>query len=354
MPDTNTNKLNIAVLMGGPSLEHKISIDSGINVLKHLDKSRYNILPVIIDRKTKWQFAPAYFSERISNQLVQKIIKAENSLFFNGQAAVNHLVKKRPDVVFLALHGEYGEDGTIQKLLGTAGLNYTGSNLLASALGMDKPKSLAIFKKHRLPVPNFIVCDTNQWPDQKDKILRQLSKYFKYPLVIKPSNRGSSLGVSIATNLTDLNKSIAHAFDASDTIMLQQHIKGREITCAVLDQGPETLALPPTEIIPLNNSFFNYQAKYQPKSSKEITPANLSCEVTTAVQNIAIRCHHLLNCRGLSRTDLIIEGRNQIYILEINTLPGLTKTSLAPQAAAVAGISFSQLLDKIIANAIKK
>lgn len=348
-------KLNIALIMGGPSVEHQVSLNSGANILTGLDLNRYNVLPVVINRQSKWLFAPEYITDKnISNQEAQQITQALNFLPFSEPRALTHLQQKRPTVVFLALHGEYGEDGTIQRLLEAARLDYTGSGILSSALGMDKPKSLAIFRRHNILVPDFVIIEIKQWPDDKEKILRRISKNLKYPLIVKPANRGSSLGVSLANNLTVLFQSINTAFDTSQHIMIQEYINGRELTCAVLGHEPQVIALPPTEIIPPAGSFFNYQAKYETDASQEITPANLPTNLIEKTQETALHCHNILGCRGLSRIDFILNAKNQLYVLELNTLPGMTKTSLLPQAALAAGINFSQLLDKIILAAVKK
>lgn len=349
-----STKLNIALVMGGPSVEHQVSLNSGANILTGLDLNRYNVLPVVINHQGEWLIAPEYInSQDINDQEAKQITQALNFLPFSEPRAITHLQKKRPDVIFLALHGEYGEDGTVQRLLETARLNYTGSNTLASALGMDKPKSLAIFRQHHLLIPDFITVESKQWPDHKEKILKQISKNFKYPLIIKPTNRGSSLGVSLANNLTTLCQGINAAFDTSPHILIQEYISGRELTCAILGHEPQVIALPPTEIIPPAGSFFHYQAKYKAGASQEITPANLPANLIEKIQETALHCHNILGCHGLSRTDFILNTKNQLYVLELNTLPGMTKTSLFPQAALAAGINFSQLLDKIISAAVK-
>lgn len=353
---TSTTKLNLALLMGGPSVEHQVSLSTGQNILTALDMKKYNVLPIVINHQGEWLFAKDYLPARkITPKEAQKISQAQDFLPFLGMAAIRHLKKQRPDVVFIALHGEYGEDGTIQRLLAAANLTYTGSGILASALGMDKPKSLTLFQQHHLLVPDYITLEMTQWPDHKDRLLRQISQKFKYPLVIKPTNRGSSLGVTIAANLKTLVRGIEDAFDASGTIMVQEYIKGREVTCGVLGQEPYVLALQPTEIIPLmGHRFFNYQAKYTLGATKEITPPNLPPKIIQNIQEVALKTHHILDCRGMSRTDMIITPRQQIYVLELNTIPGMTKTSLLPQAAKAVGISFSEMLDRIITAALKK
>lgn len=302
-------KIRIAVLMGGPSAEHEISLKSGRMVLKFLDKNKYAARPIIISKNGRWPIT------------LPKL-------------------KKSFDVAFIAMHGEYGEDGTIQSILEKYKIPYTGSPAKASRLGMDKIKSLILFKKAGLNIP----------PRTK-----------KMPLVVKPADRGSSVGTSIVKNIDDLPRAIKSAKKYSPKILIEKYIEGREITCGVIEKNGRLIALPSTEIIPKTNTFFDYHAKYTPGASLEITPApNLMKKTIRGIQTAALKAHQAIGARGFSRTDMIIEkskGKSQkskIYVLEINTIPGLTKMSLLPQEAKTAGISFSTLLDIIIESALKK
>lgn len=290
-------KINLAVLMGGRSSEHEISLITGENVIKYLDKKKYNIKPIVISKKGEW-----------STEELKSI-----------------------DVVFNAMHGEYGEDGTIQKILDDLGIKYTGSGVLASALGMDKIKSYEIFKLHGLTVPRETTVGK---------------------VVVKPSCLGSSVGISIVDNKKDFKKAIKKAKEKCDTVIIEEHIDGKEVTCGIIDnfKGQKYFALPVTEIVPPDGRFFDYEVKYD-GSTQEITPARISKELTKKIQEQSIKAHQILGCKGYSRVDFIIDKKNKIYILEVNTLPGLTSESLLPKAAKEAGIEFSELLDIIINNA---
>lgn len=303
--------------MGGKSAEHEVSLATGQNIIRFLDRKKYNILPIKINKKNQWTFKG-------------KIVPAEK-------------IAKKIDIAFNALHGEYGEDGTVQGLLESLDIPYTGSGILASALAMDKIKSKEIFKTNDLLIPQHIVLFKNL---KRLSIERQISP----PWVIKPAGRGSSVGVSIIKNKKDLARAIKLAFKYDNKIIIEEYLDGLEITCGVLDnfKGQVHYALPVTEIRPTEKyQFFDYEAKYKKGATQEITPARISKKATKEAQQIATRAHQILDCRDYSRADMIKKG-DKIYLLEVNTLPGMTETSLYPQAAKVAGLKFNQLLDKFI------
>lgn len=297
-------KIKVLILGGGPSSEHDISLKTAGMVAAHLDAKKYEAVQETVPKTGDW------------------------------------FPKQKADVVFIAMHGEFGEDGKVQGLLELAGLTYTGSGVVASSLGMDKLRSQMIFAGGGLNVPGTI--------DLKTK--------FELPVVIKPADRGSSVGVSIVRRKEDIEPAILKASAVSQNIMAQEFIEGVEMTCGVLDDGKNNLTpLLPTEIVPVLGAFFDYESKYKESGSEEITPARVPDEVIKEAQDIALRAHVLLGCRDFSRTDMIWDKkRNKIYTLEINTIPGLTAQSLLPKAAAVCGISFSKLLDRIIKSAIAR
>lgn len=303
--------------MGGMSSEHEVSLSTGENVIKYLDKEKYNIKPIVISKKGDW--------------LVTGVKKPVDKAL------------KGIGVVFNALHGEYGEDGRIQGLLDCFGIPYTGSGVLASSLGMDKIKSYELFKLHGLNVPRGVILK------KKNKFINMPSK----KLVIKPSCLGSSVGISIVSDKKNLKKAIDKAFERCDVVIVEEYIDGLEVTCGILDnvRGQEHFALPVTEIIPPDGHFFEYEVKYD-GSTQEITPARISKELTKKIQEQSIEAHRLLDCEGYSRVDFILKDNKKPYILEVNTLPGLTSESLLPKAAKEVGIEFSKLLDIIIKNAL--
>lgn len=350
-------KLKVGVIMGGPSAEYEVSLASGEQVLKNLDKKKYLAMSVKVSKTGQW--------------------------FWDGKRAPYLDIFKKIDLAFLAVHGEFGEDGRLQGLLDFHGVPYTGSGMAASALAMDKLKSRELFNlaglttprtwvslanvairhvglpsesRHSLsPVDLFAVqnytarnqaihrLERSQWQHSPD------SPKISFPVMVKPRSRGSSVGVMLANNKPELEKAIRYARRFDKEVLVEEYLTGTEITCGVLENfnGQKHFALPLTEIIPVKRKFFDYTAKYTPGASREITPARISEKETKAVREAAIRAHQLLDCAGYSRSDFILTP-GKAYLLEVNTLPGLTGTSLLPQGAAAAGLTFSKLLDKII------
>ncbi|KKS27065.1 MAG: D-alanine-D-alanine ligase [Candidatus Yanofskybacteria bacterium GW2011_GWC2_41_9] len=311
--------------MGGSSAEHEVSLATGQNVLDNLDLKKYRPLTIKISKTGKW--------------------------FVNNRIANWSKAVKNCDVVFNALHGSFGEDGKVQAILESAGKRYAGSGIAASALAMDKFQSREIFKLAGLNVPKtFKLKKGENFSAQLNFFVNKIAKF---PVVVKPCSNGSSIGVQIADNSKKLAKAVVGAFLIDKEILVEEFIKGRELTCGVLSSVSGSVdALPVTEIVPLKkHQFFNYDAKYKAGHSNEITPAQLGETVFKQAQDTAVRAHQILNCRGYSRTDMILTGA-AIYVLEINTLPGLTPNSLLPKAAQSAGLSFPQLIDKIIETAL--
>lgn len=347
-------KINVAVIMGGRSTEHAISIDTGTNIINSLDLDKYNVKPLKIEKNGKWIITPGYI-----RSLSQPINKKELSHYQSGIIPVNATIgldrvcKDKIDVVFIALHGKYGEDGTIQGFLDMMGIPYTGSGVMASALAMNKIKTMEMYRYHGLTVPDYISIDEKYFKDKFPSLHREIASTLGYPFVLKPIDGGSSAATFLITHPEMLIKAVVKGFKVSERLLLQKYIKGDEVTCAILDTGEESVALPPTQIIPLNSEFFDASAKYKKGATKEITPPLLPPQVILKIQEIGLKAHKILECSGLSRTDMIIQ-KNNYYVLETNTIPGMTKTSLYPQAAAKMGISFSQLLDKLIVHAINK
>ncbi|MBU3937552.1 MAG: D-alanine--D-alanine ligase [Proteobacteria bacterium] len=250
------------------------------------------------------------------------------------------------DAAFVLLHGPLGEDGTMQGFLDLLGIPYQGSGVLGSALAMDKNLAKILYKQAGLTVAAWEMAEPE---DQENP--RRLLEHLSLPVVIKPIRQGSSLGMSVARNEEELAQGLAKAFAFDSEVMVEEYVRGREITVGVLG-NKEITALPIVEIIPGEEfAFFDYQAKYQPGASREVCPADLPPEVTAKAQEIALAAHRVLQLKGYSRTDMIVAG-DSIYVLETNTIPGMTPTSLLPQAAAAHGLSFPALLDRLIELAL--
>ena len=300
----------IGVLMGGPSSEREISLKSGAAVYEELKKLRVDA--VEIDIKT----------DAIEENM--KVLRAH-----------------KIDCAFIALHGRFGEDGTIQRILEDLEIPYTGSGVEASKLAMDKVSSLQLFEKSGLMVPKYEVVKNNtNW---------NFACAIAFPLVVKPASHGSSIGLSIIDKESDLEQAVNLAFSFDDRVIIEEYIKGRELTVGILAEEP----LPVIEIVP-KKRFFDYEAKYQSGMTEYIVPAELEENITKRVQQAGLKAHNILGCFGCSRVDLMLDKLNLPYILEVNTIPGLTATSLLPKAAKAYGIDFGHLCLRLIGLAYEK
>lgn len=336
--------------MGGPSAEREVSLKTGAMVARALDPKKYVVRELTVTQEGKWLSPRRVISLRKGGARKSR----EKQIALRGGAALDRIRDEKVDVVFIAMHGTYGEDGTLQGLLESTGIPYTGSGVLASALAMDKAKAAEIFSHHGLKTPRHITFTRAEWARERNEILGRAISLFGFPSVVKPRSLGSSVGISIPKTAKELASAILKALKASRDVMIQEFISGIEVTCAVLDgKNGELLALPPTQIIPKVSDFFDYEAKYAVGGSEEITPPRLPKRTIEEVQSIARTAHAALGCSGMSRTDTIVSPKG-IYVLETNTIPGMTETSLLPQAAKAAGISFSELLDRIIEAGISR
>lgn len=318
-------KKKIAVLVGGPSEEHEVSLNSGRKVLEHLPKEKYECEEILISKEGEWP-----------------ISKEE--------------LKRSYDAAFIAMHGSYGEDGTVQAILEELDMPYTGSTASVSALGMNKFLSLKMFKAAGLTVPPSLYFSKSHWLKDKNEVLDAIVKHLEKPWILKPNASGSSVGIKIVENKTDLLTSLDFLFQEFKDIVVQQFIAGKEVTCGVMDYGYSESAFPliPTEIIPVGRKFFDYVSKYGEGTHIYVTPAKIPAPFTKEVRRIALVAHKLIGCRHFSRTDMIIGKDKKIYVLEINTIPGLTDHSLVPQEAEAYGIPFAKFLDMIVESTLKQ
>jgi D-alanine-D-alanine ligase len=309
-----SEKLCVALLAGGRSGEREVSLKGGEEVYRALDQSKYEIK----------RYDPATDLERLAAEA----------------AAI--------DVAFILLHGPFGEDGTMQGFLDMLGIPYQGSGVLGSAMAMDKNIAKIMYRQAGLQVPEWRMAGPGdiEFPA---KLVEQLG----LPLVIKPLHQGSSLGMSIAQDSAELSAGLAKAFEFDKQVMVEEFIRGREITGGVLG-NQELTALPLVEIIPGEEyPFFDYEAKYQPGASREICPADFDSTTTAKAQEYALTAHRVLNLAVYSRTDMIVNEAG-IFVLETNTIPGMTPTSLLPQAAKAYGLTFPAFIERLIELALEK
>ncbi len=326
------SKIDVAVLMGGISAERTVSLSTGRQILQSLDQDKYT--PVGID---------AAAIGRVPGS------DAGDMAPFDLAALAEASGRPRPDVVFVALHGRGGEDGSVQGLLELLGLRYTGSGILASALAMDKAAAKRVLRHEGVPVPDGLVLD-NRSAANADDVDAAIVEALGYPVVVKPSREGSTFGCSIARSRDELAAALDAAFARDSVVLVEEFLPGMEITVGVLgNRTPE--ALPTIEIVP-TSGFYDYEAKYAAGGSRHVIPARLPEETLAEAAELACNCHQALGCRGMSRTDMIVSDRG-LVVLETNTIPGMTPTSLLPEAAQAAGIPFPDLLDRIIGLALE-
>ena len=305
-------KINVAVLMGGKSAEREVSLSTGRMIVQALDPNKYDTCTI-------------------------------DAAHVGAQDFEN----PRPDIVLIALHGKYGEDGTVQGLLDLLEIPYVGSGVLASALAMDKIMTRKVLDYEGIPIPKGIAVHR---PFDMDSLVKQVEREIGYPAVVKPNRQGSTIGLSIAQSASELPAAVELAFEHDTEILIEEFIEGTEITVAVLGND-ELEALPAVEIVPASG-FYDYYSKYTPGATEEIVPARIPEKQYKRAQELGVACHKALGCRGMSRTDMIVRGE-EIIVLELNTIPGMTPTSLLPTAAKAAGIEFPELLDRLVALALE-
>jgi D-alanine-D-alanine ligase len=258
------------------------------------------------------------------------------------------------DVAFIALHGPYGEDGTIQGLLEFAGIPYTGSGVLASALAMDKRRARHVMAFNGVPVPASLAVERETLSAREGGLAREIAQTLGFPCVVKPNAQGSSIGVSIVRAPAELPRALEAAFALGDLVLVEEYLTGVEVTCGILDDpdvgGP--VALPLVEIVPARE-FFDYEAKYTPGAAEEICPARLPPAAVWRAQAAALRAYRALGCADFARVDLFVREAD-VVVLEVNTIPGLTTESLLPKAARAAGIEFPVLVERVITSALRR
>jgi D-alanine-D-alanine ligase len=333
--ESRMDKVHVAVLMGGMSSEHDVSLVSGSNVAERLDRDAFDVTPVMISRDGLWSFpgdAPVDIFD-----------------------AVRELKARRVDCAFIALHGAYGEDGRLQGFLDLLGIPYTSSGCMGSGLAMDKLRSKAVAAQAGIPVAAHCTMTAAEWRADRDGVLEGIRAKCGFPCVIKSPCQGSSVGLAIPREPEAFAEAIESVFAYGDIVMVEQYVAGIEVTCAVLDEvpGQRPVALPVTEICPLTADFFDYHAKYTEGASTETTPARIAPELTRRIQDLAVLAHEAVGCGIWSRSDFIIGPDGPVW-LEVNTTPGMTPTSLYPQAAAAVGISYSELIGRFVMAALAR
>lgn len=331
--------------MGGTSSERDVSLASGLRIAEALRTRGHSVLAI---DTAKGELSRTDEQRLLSEGVVKQQPPSPEELARMNAESLADTAARLPkrgdcDVAFLALHGGRGEDGTIQALLDLAGVPYTGSGHLASALAMDKDLSKHLFRAHDVGTADWLMATDPSAPPSAASVERALG----WPVIVKPSKQGSTVGLSIVKQPAELAAAIAEAFEHDDEVMIEQFIPGRELTVGILGGD----ALPVGEIIP-KHEIYDYECKYTAGMAKEIFPADLTEQETRTVQDLARRAFHALKLRGYARIDFRMSPDGVFYCLEANTLPGMTALSLIPQAAAAAGMSFPELCERIVQLAV--
>ncbi len=327
------SRRTVAVLMGGASPEHDISLLTGRNVVAALDRSKYDVRPVVVGRDGLWALDESTPPVSL------------------GRAA--EFLQREVDVVFVAMHGPYGEDGRIQGFLDLLGLPYTGSGVGASSVAMDKVICKDVVAQRGVQVPPHVLITAREWQADQQTALGRVEHELGFPCVVKPTGQGSSVATAIPKDVTDLSDQLPIAFEHGLTVMVEKFVAGTEISVGVLGsvETESVRALPVAEIVPVMGEFYDLKSKYTDGGAREIIPARITFEQTERAQQIAVTVHTALGCRGMSRSDMIV-AEHDVYFIEVNSIPGMTDLSILPQQAAAVGISFGELVDMLIEDAV--
>ena len=348
------SKIKVGVVFGGMSTEHDVSIVSGTSVAKKLNKDKYEIYPIYIDNNGQWYNCLDISKKYEVGDKIEKIQKIENTTEY----------LRKMDVVFPVLHGLYGEDGTIQGLFELLKIPYVGCKVLGSSIAMDKVYAKIVFDKAKIKQAKYeyvkknkneyiyVDKEFNETRKELKEICKMIEKNIDYPMFIKPSNSGSSVGINKAENIEELEKYIEYASRFDRKIVIEETLIGREIECSVLG-NEDVKASCIGEILPAEN-FYTFDAKYKNSESKLNIPAQLSKEITDRVRETAIKAFKAIDGKGFARVDFFVNDKtDEIYINEINTLPGFTEISMYPKLWEQVGVDYSELLDKLINLALE-
>jgi D-alanine-D-alanine ligase len=311
--------LRVAVLKGGRSLERQVSLKSGARVEDALERLGHEVVAVDV-----------------------------------GADLVDRLTAARPDIAFVALHGRDGEDGTVQELLEAMGIPYTGSGVSACIRASDKVLAKHAMRDRGIPTPDFFAFSETAFKDLgAASALPAIEERLEFPIVVKPAGQGSALGIKFARTADDVPAALVAAFSYDRKVLLERHVVGRELAVSVIDDGdpPAPRVLPIVEAVPKEEDFYDFEARYEIGRTEFVCPAELEPAIAARAGELAVEVYTLLGCSGFARVDLMLEGETgELFVLEANAIPGMTETSLLPQAAEAAGISFDELVERLLSN----
>lgn len=353
-------KIRLGILFGGKSAEHEVSLISAKNVIEALDKEKYDVFLIGIDKTGEWRLRDAYsYLMHADNPKLVALHEAKEGVALvpknNRKELVSYLGNQlqeslQLDVIFPVLHGTYGEDGTVQGLLKLANIPFVGAGVLGSAVGMDKDVMKRLLRDAQIPIARFLTV--NQY-DKDQFTFESIVEKLGLPFFIKPANSGSSVGVAKVKNKEDFEAAFNTAFLYDRKILIEEFIEGREIECAVLGNDDPIASLP-GELIP-QHEFYSYEAKYIDEDGAHFQiPVELPPAITEKIQKMAIEAYRALCCEGMARVDFFLKKNGDAILNEINTIPGFTKISMYPKLWLASGLSYTQLLDRLIELAIER
>lgn len=362
-----TNKIRVAVLYGGRSAEHEVSLQSAANVIQFLDPSRFEVIPIGIDKQGNWFLGNDVFKKSLSHKSVSQL---NHDAWFAPEWIGNpsHKLPAQTlppassgphfDVVFPVVHGSLCEDGTLQGLLEIAGIPYVGCGVLSSSVGMDKDVSKRLALHAGINVAPYLVLKQDQWKANPDYFSQKINEKISYPLFVKPANTGSSIGITKVKTSAELVSAVKKAFQFDTKILIEKALNVMELEIAVLESlqdSGEPIVSVVGEVRP-THEFYSYEAKYtDEKGADLLVPAAISDNLKEQARNMARNLFHILECEGMARVDLFLDkDTQQIYFNEINTIPGFTQISMYPKLMQASGISYSDLLAHLIQLAMKR
>ncbi|MGC8877723.1 MAG: D-alanine--D-alanine ligase family protein [Anaerolineae bacterium] len=354
---TPSRKLRIGILFGGRSGEHEVSLISARGIIEAIDQEQYELVLIGITREGRWVVGNDPLAVLSSGQdaghlrTVKVSLETRDNL--KGISSENELQLQSLDVIFPVLHGPYGEDGTVQGLLEVLGVPYVGAGVLASAVAMDKAVARQLFAANGLPVLPYRVFLSRIWESRPEEVIAECEDVLHYPMFTKPANLGSSVGVSKVHNRAELEAGLYEAARYDRKIVVEQGIEAREIEVSVLGNDTRIVSVP-GEIIP-SREFYSYAAKYLDNASQLLIPAPLSSREVRRIQEIALKACAVIDCAGMARVDFLMDKRSgEIWLSEINTIPGFTPISMYPKLWEASGISYAELIDRLIQLALER
>ena len=356
-----TKRLKVGVIFGGKSAEHEVSLSSAQNVMRALDKNKYEVIPIGISKEGQWllrgdPLAALTNGQASLPQLLESGYQIVDDLASGREVIPGSHAASLPDVdvIFPVLHGPFGEDGTVQGLLELADIPYVGAGVMSSAVGMDKAAMKDLFRSHHLPTPRYLVVKRREWERTPAQVAERVMAEIGYPCFVKPANMGSSVGINKVHRPDELAPAIHDAAQYDRKLMVEAAVpEAREIECSVLGND-DPIASVPGEVVP-GHEFYDYAAKYIDDSSDLLIPAPIDPALAQRVRDLSIAAFLALDCAGMARADFLLSRETgELYLSEVNTIPGFTRISMYPKLWEASGLSYRELIDRLIQLALER